>query len=174
MLCYATNYRLARYLDVRGFALKGIDRSSWLVLAGVGILTILGFGATLLAWSSRPTADASTASGVVTTYVRAIQAGDADRAWALLAPMAGQPAPVVVATQTQFRLQLRSSRQPTSPGVRILSVSQSAATATVQLEVRRPSGDLLTGASTEQVAVSLARQADGWRITSDPFPWQFQ
>ena len=49
-------------------------------------------------------------------------------------------------------------------------------TATVQLEVSRQSGDLWTGTSTDQVAVSLVRQADGWRImsTDDPFPWQFQ
>lgn len=145
-----------------------------LVLAGVAILTILGFGATLLTSLSQPAADASTPGGVVTTYVRAIQAGDADRAWALLAPNAGQPTPLLVANQEQFRLQLKSSGQSTSPQVRIISVSQSADTATVQLEVSRPSGDLEKSASTDQVAVSLTRQAEGWRITSDPFPWQFQ
>jgi hypothetical protein len=153
------------------------DRSSGLVLAGVGILAIVGIGATLLTRTGQPAADPSTPSGVVTTYVRAIQSGDADRAWALLAPGAGQTTPEGpghMFSQDSFRQQVQSSRQPTTPRVRILSVSQSADTASVQLEVSHASGNPLTGASTQQVALSLTRQAGGWRITADPMPWQFQ
>ena len=158
--------------------LETIDRSSWLALAGVGILTIAGIGATLLSSAGSPAADSSTPLGVVTNYVRAIQAGDAYKAWFLVTPnvnqsIPGEP-PRPVPTEEDFRQQVQSSRQPTSPRVRVLTVSQSADTATVQLEVSRASGNPLTGASTQQLAVMLARQADGWKITSDPFPWQFQ
>ena len=158
--------------------LESIDRPSRLVLVGVGVLTIAGIGATLLSYTRSPTADSSTPLGVVTRYVRAIQAGDATRAWDLLTPnvnqsIPGEP-PRPVPTKEDFRQQVQSSRQPTSPRVRVLTVSQSADTATVQLEVSRASGNPLTGASTQQVGIMLARQADGWKITSDPFPWQFQ
>ena len=157
--------------------LKTLDRSSWLVLVSVGILSIAGVAATLLTSLSRPPADLSTPLGVVTTYVRAIQAGDGDRAWALTAQNASQPTPGEppreILSRDDFRQQVQSSRQPTGPRVRILSVSQSADTATVQLEVSRASGNPLTGVSTQQVALPLTRQADGWRITSN-FPWQFQ
>jgi hypothetical protein len=58
--------------------------------------------------------------------------------------------------------------------VRILGVSQSGDTASVTLEVSHASGDPLTGATTQQVALSLVRVGIGWQIASDPFPWQFQ
>ena len=155
-----------------------VDRSAWLVLAGVAILTIAGIGATLLTRTSQAAADPSTPSGVVTTYVRAIQAGDADRAWGLTAQTAGQSIPGEhpreILTRDDFRQQVQSYRQPTGPRVRILSVSQSADTASVHLEVSHASGNPLTGVSTRQVDLILTRQSDGWRITADPFPWQFQ
>ena len=167
-----------RYAVVRVRPLENIDRSSWLALAAVGILTILGIGATLLT-SSGPAADSSTPLGVVTSYVRAVQAGDADRAWTVLAQtdmklVPGEPLPQPVLSQDDFRKQVQSSRQPTSPRVLILGVSQTVDTATVQLEVSHASGNPLTGATSQHIALSLTRQADGWRITSDPFPWQFQ
>jgi hypothetical protein len=158
--------------------LDRVDRPSRFALAAVGILTIVGIGALLLTGSSRPAGNTLTPAGAVTTYVLAIQAGDATRAWAVLAPTGNQPAagepPRPALTQDDFRNQLQASRQPTSPRVRILSVSQSGDTATVQLEISHASGDPLTGATTQQLSVSLARQSGIWRITSDAFPWQFQ
>jgi hypothetical protein len=155
-----------------------IDRSSWLVLASVGILTIAGPSATLLTSASSPAPDPSTPLGVVTSYVRAIQAGDADRAWALTAqttlqPTAGEPFRPFL-SRDDFRQQVQSSRQSTSPRVRILSASQAGDMANVQLEVSHASGDPLTGVSTQRVTISLNRQVEGWRITSDPFPGQVQ
>ena len=158
--------------------LENVDRSSWLVLAGVAILTIAGIGASLLTSSSSPASDASTPLGVVTTYVRAIQAGDADRAWALTAVSTTPPAqnepPRPFLSKDDFRAQVQSSRPSTSPRIRILSSSQGAAAATVQLEVSHASANPLTGTSTQQFTIDLTRQADGWRITSDPAPWQVQ
>jgi hypothetical protein len=158
--------------------LDRIDRLSGLALAGVGILAIAGIGAMLLTGSSGPPANASTPAGAVTTYVLAIQAGDASKAWALLSPSgtqppAGEPSHPVL-SEDDFRNQVQSSRQPTSPRVRILGVSQSTAAATVQLEISHASANPLTGATTQQVTLDLAPQADGWRIISDPQPWQFQ
>ena len=158
--------------------LGNIDRSSWLVLASAAVLAVVGMGTTFVVRNTWPAADSVTPTGVVATYVRAVQAGDAARAWLYLthdatqAPAGEPPRPVL--SQADFRNQVESSRQPTSPRVRILSVSQSGDTASVTVEVSRASGDPLTGATTQQFALSLVRVGSGWQIASDPFPWQFQ
>ena len=148
------------------------------MLASASILTVVGMGTTFVVRNTWPAADSVTPTGVVATYVRAVQAGDAARAWLYLthdatqAPAGEPPRPVL--SQADFRNQVESSRQPTSPRVRILSVSQSGDTASVTVEVSRASGDPLTGATTQQFALSLVRVGSGWQIASDPFPWQFQ
>ena len=167
-----------RYAVVRVRPPANIDRSSWPVLAGAAILAVVGIGTTFVVRNTWPAADTVTPTGVVATYVRAIQSGDAARAWLYLSHDAtqtppGEP-PRPVLSQGDFRNQVESSRQPTSPRVRILSVSQSGDTAIVTLEVSHASGDPLTGATTQQVALSLVRVGGGWQIASDPFPWQFQ
>ena len=155
-----------------------IDRSSWLVLAGAAILAVVGMVTTFVARNTWPAADTVTPSGVVATYVRAIQTGDAAHAWLYLSndatPATPGAPPRPALSQEDFRNQVQASRQPTNPRVRIASVNQSGDTATIQLEISHASGDPLTGATTQQVSVSLARQAGIWRITSDTFPWQFQ
>ena len=158
--------------------LGNLDRSSWLVLASAAVLAVVGMGTTFVVRNTWPAADTVTPTGVVATYVRAVQAGDAARAWLYLThdatqTPAGEP-PRPVLSQADFRNQVESSRQPTSPRVRILSVSQSGDTASVTVEVSRASGDPLTGATTQQFALSLVRVGSGWQIASDPFPWQFQ
>jgi hypothetical protein len=167
-----------RYAVVRVGPLETIDRPSWLVLVSVGILAIAGVAATLLTSLGRPSADLSTPLGVATSYVRAIQAGDADRAWALTAITTTQPDPNApprpFLAKDDFRQQVATSRQLTAPRVRVLSSSQGADAATVQLEVSHASANPLTGSRTEQFTLDLHRQSDGWRIISDPAPWQVQ
>ena len=163
---------------MRVVPLDRIDRASRLALAGVVILTIVSIGAMLLIGSSRPPANTSSPAGAVTTYVLAIQAGDANRAWAVLAQAANQSAaggaPRPILSQDDFRNQVEASHQPTSPRVRIVNAHQSSDTASIELEVSHPSVNPLTGTSTQQLTLDLARQAAGWRITSDSQPWQFQ
>ena len=148
------------------------------MLASAAVLAVVGMGTTFVVRNTWPAADTVTPTGVVATYVRAVQAGDAAQAWLYLthdatpAPAGELPRPVL--SQADFRNQVESSRQPTSPRVRILSVSQSGDTASVTVEVSRASGDPLTGATTQQFALSLVRVGSGWQIASDPFPWQFQ
>ena len=60
--------------------LETVDPWSRLVLGGVGILMIAGVAATILTSVSGPATDLSTPLGVVTSYVQAVEAGDADRA----------------------------------------------------------------------------------------------
>jgi len=159
-----------------------IDRSSGLVVAAVAILTLSGSLAVMLSRANAVAADASTPRGVVATYVRAIQAGDADRAWGLLnqnaigpAPAGAAPAePHYILSRDEFRQQVRENRGPAPPGVRIVQVSQSVDWASIQLDVTHASANPLTGGSTQQVSVILARQAGSWLINSDPSPWAFQ
>src|SRR5438270_354806 len=109
---------------------------------------------------------------------RTVEAGDADRAWALTGQTTVQPAisspPRPFLSRDDYRQQVQNSRQATRPRIRILSSSQSGATATVELEVSHSSGDPLTGATRDQVTLSLTRQTSSWRITSDPFPGQVE
>ena len=158
--------------------LETVDLSSRLVLGGVGILMIAGVAATILTSLSGPATDLSTPLGVVTSYVQAVEAGDADRAWALTGQTTVQPAisnpPRPFLSRDDYRQQVQNSRQATRPRIRILSSSQSGATATVELEVSHSSGDPLTGTTMEQVTLSLTRQTGSWRITSDPFPGQVE
>jgi len=159
-----------------------IDRSSGLVVAAVAILTLSGSLAVMLSRANAVAADASTPRGVVATYVRAIQAGDAERAWELLSQNATGPAPAgaapaephYVLSQDEFRQQVQSSRRPTTPGVRIVKMSESDDTATVQLSITHASANPLTGMSAQQATISLVRQAGSWLINSDPSPWAFQ
>ena len=73
-----------RYAVVRVRPPGNIDRSSWLVLAGAAILAVVGIGTTFVVRNTWPAADTVTPTGVVATYVRAIQSGDAARAWLYL------------------------------------------------------------------------------------------
>ena len=160
---------------MRGF--NRIDRSSGLALAAVAALTLAGIVAVVLARSSEVAADSATPRGIVATYVRAIQAGDADTAWSLLNQNGTAPAPAephYILSQDEFRQQVRGNRQPTPPTVRIVEVSQSSDWASVQLDVTHASANPLTGVSAQQLSVYLVRQAGSWQITSDPSAWAFQ
>ncbi len=161
-------------MRVSGF--NRIDRSSGLVLAAVAALTLAGIIAVLLAGSRAVAADSSTPRGIVATYVRAIQSGDADRAWSLLSQNETGPGGELrpFFSKEDFRQQLQSNRRPTPPAVRIVSVSESDDTATIQLDVAHASANPLTGVTAQPATFSLARQAGNWLITSDPSPWQFQ
>src|SRR5207248_9832145 len=77
----ATSGRRRVILGVRMRGFNRIDRSSGLALAAVAALTLAGIVAVVLARSSEVAADSATPRGIVATYVRAIQAGDADTAW---------------------------------------------------------------------------------------------
>ena len=145
------------------------------MLTGVGILALAGIGASLLTSMSFPPADTTTPLGVVRTYVRAVQAGDADRAYALtgattIQPFPGQP-PHPLLSREDFRAQVQAGRLGTGPRIRS---TQSASTATVDLEVTHASGDPLTGASSRSVTIFLTLEPQGWRITSDPLPGEVQ
>ena len=165
---------------MRGF--NRIDRSSGLALVAVAALTLAGIIAVVVARSNQVAADSATPRGIVATYVRAIQAGDADKAWSLLnqngttpPPANGQPAaPPYIMSQDEFRQQVRGNRQPTPPTVRIVEVSQSIDWASVQLDVTHASANPLTGVRPQQVSLYLVRQAGIWQITSDASPWALQ
>jgi len=156
--------------------LRGID-PTWLVVGGVTILALAALTSMLVIRSTQPSPDLSTPSGVVTAYVQAVQAGKADQAWSLLSQDAtqagpGQPGPLL--SKSDFQQQVQASRGSTASRVRILSATQSGNTATVQVEVTSTSADLLTGSSSQTVVVALKQESDGWRITSNLYPGQFQ
>jgi SnoaL-like protein len=157
--------------------LAQIDRFTWLVTAAVALLAVTALASLLINRPGRQSPDLSTPGGVVTAFVQAIQAQQADQAWDLLAPEAVQPGPGEPRrpiSKDEFRQEVQYSQRQTSSRIRITSVTQTADTATVQLEITDVSGDLLSGANSHAVTVSLRRQGASWRIISDPSPWQFQ
>lgn len=157
--------------------LAGVDRFTWLVVGAVALLIVIALGSLLVNRPNQRPRDLSTPGGVVTAYVLAIQAQQADQAWALLAPEAVQPSPGEPRrpfSQDEFRREVQDSHRQTGSRIRITGVTQAGDTASVQLEVTDISGGLLSGATSHSVTVSLRREGTSWRITSDPSPWQFQ
>jgi ketosteroid isomerase-like protein len=147
------------------------------VVAAVALLAVTALASLLINRPDQRSPDLATPGGVVTAYVQAIQAQQADKAWDLLAPEAVQPGPGEPKrpfTKEEFRREVQYSQRQTSSRIRITSVSQTGDAATVQLEITDISGDLLSGASSHTVTVGLRRQGTSWLITSDPSPWQFQ
>jgi hypothetical protein len=147
------------------------------VVTAVGLLAVSALASLLIDRPGKRSPDLTTPGGVVTAYVQALQAQQADQAWDLLAPEAVQPAPGEPKrpfSKEEFRQEVQYSKRQTSSRVRITSVSQAGGSATVQLEITDISGDLLSGATSHTVTVSLRRQGTSWLITSDPSPWQFQ
>jgi ketosteroid isomerase-like protein len=148
------------------------------VVAAVALLTVTALGSLLVNRPNQRSPDLTTPSGVVTAYVQAVQAQQADRAWDLLAhdsaaSASGEP-PRPPLTKEQFRQEVQYAHRETSSRVRILSVTQPGDTAEVQLEITDISSGLFSGASSHTVTMSLRREGTSWRITSDPSPWQFQ
>ncbi len=155
--------------------LAAIDRFTWLVVGAVAVLTVAALTSVLVNRASTPPANVTTPAGVVRAYVQAIQAGQADRAWDLLAAEAAQPNPnfpKLVLTKEDFRTQVEDVSRSTASRIRIMDVEQSEDTASVQVEVTSISTNLLEGALSHQVTVTLSRQDGSWKITSDGFPWE--
>ncbi len=143
-------------------------------IAVAALLTIIGISASLLG-SIGGSVDPSIPQGTVTGYIRAVQAGDVDRAWNFVtsaAPALGsQSTPPI--PKDLFAESVHSNRGQPEPRVRILQISQSADTATVQLEVARPNSDPLSGLSIQEIDLTLQREGTDWKIAGDPMPWAF-
>ncbi len=160
------------------FTRAPIDRFTWGVVAGVLVLAAAGLVSAVVVRSGQSAPDLTTPRGLVTAYITDVQRDDADAAWDLLAPEALErgpkgPGPSPALGKEEFRQQVLNSRSSRSR-VRILGVTRSADTATVLLEVTSVSGGLFDNAYSRKIAVSLKRQGESWRITSDPSPWQFR
>lgn len=146
------------------------------MVGGVALLILTAL-ASLLINRPNPTPDLTTPSGVVSAYIQAIHAGQADKAWALLAPEAVQPSPNQPRppySKNQFEQEVQYAHRQTSSQVRITSVTLAGETATVQVEVTNISGDLFGTTYSSTVSVELRRQGRSWLITSEPSPYQFQ
>jgi ketosteroid isomerase-like protein len=148
------------------------------VVAAVALLIVTALGSLLVNRPNQRPPDLTTPDGVLTAYVQAIQAQDADRAWDLLAhdvtpAPSDKPLPPTW-TKEQFRQEVQYARRDTSSRIRILSVHQAGDTAAVQLEITDISSGLFSGANSHTITVDLRRDGTSWRITSDAMPWQFQ
>ena len=144
-------------------------------MAAVALLTVTALGSLLINRANQRQPDLSTPDGVVTAYIQAIQAGDADTAWNLLAPERVQQPPLKTGnTKEQFQSQVQSNRRQSSSRIRISSVTTSGDTATVVVEITQTSGDLFSGAYSHFETVTLRREGASWLITSDAYPWLFQ
>jgi ketosteroid isomerase-like protein len=148
-------------------------------VAGVALLTVASLISLLVTRFQPPAGLLKTPEGVVTAFVQAIQAGNADQAWSYVSPSATvagpPPAPPTrpVIGKDDFRREVEATRGQQPARIRILDVSRNGDSATVRLEVTEVSGGLFSSPSSHTVSLTLSRQDGSWLITSDPSPWQF-
>jgi hypothetical protein len=150
-----------------------VDRFTWAIAVGVVLLVAAGIGAAALAQVRTTPPDPTTPGGATLAYVQAIDRGDGEAAWALLAPSAQAQT-----TREKFLVRVaplrdRGERERYS----IANERQEGPTARLDLVRTYASsgGPFFGGPSTSRSAVSLVRGDDGqWRITLPPDPFVLQ
>lgn len=144
-----------------------LDRSVVVLIGGVAALLALGVVVAVLT-ARRP--DVTFPSGspqeTVATYLRLLQEGRVDDAYALTAFPASDPYPM---TRERFHEQLDHwSATPHRVTLARTTVQGDRATVVVQIAGFRP-GLFGGGDSAQQVDVTLVRTSAGWRVTGPPY-----
>ena len=158
-----------------------MDRFTWGFAIGAIVLCVLALASTFVTRLAPPP-DPTTPAGIVSAYILAVRARDADQAWALLAPGANValPGPPGVSgstvTEDAFRQQVSSLQTGSNPArIRIVSSTETNGTARVMVEITRTSGGglPLLDSSPSQVSVfELSRPNGQWLISAAPYMYQ--
>ena len=154
-----------------------MDRLTAAVTIGVLALCALALGSVLVTRSNQTAPDLTTAEGVVTAYVRAIQNKEPSQAWALLAPDAawnGGPRGSFPGSdsEAQFRQQVLNDQGRDGVRLRVVAVRPSGSRTIVDVESSRITSDPLFRSNSSQSASFELEQRDGqWRITTAPGFW---
>lgn len=154
------------------------DRLTWVVVAAVAALTVTAIAVLILNRTDKTHPDLSTPEGVVTAFIRAVQAGNADEAWSYISPQAtmasGPPFKGPFTTKEQFRSEMRSGSSAPSSRIRIVNVRNTGTSAVVDVELTSAPGGLFGSAYSHTESISLDRSQGSWLITSFVYPGEFQ
>jgi hypothetical protein len=143
-----------------------MDRFTWGIVVGVLALVVAGIAAATLVRGREVPPDTSTPSGVVLAFEQALQDGDAERAWDLLA----STTQAAVGRNRFLQRASGSARGSGSNQVRLIVENERVTgdSAVVDLvRTYRSSGlfDFGGGDSPPRYVVRLVRENGAWRIT---------
>ena len=152
-----------------------MTRFTWAIVGGVVGLVALAMVLAFLSPTRDPTPDLSTPDGVTLAYALAVQRGDLDRAWDLLAESAKAQTTKdrYIARIEGFRSGYQRAR------LSVEDVRAESDTARVDLVRTYPSsGGLLGlgsgGSYSNRNTVRLVRESGQWRITTPPDPFALE
>ncbi len=146
-----------------------MDRFTWGIAAGVVVLVLVGVGTAVALRGQAAPPDLTTPSGVTLAYALALQRGDAERAWELLAGSAQAST-----TRERFLQRAGGARGP-DDRVRLATEDEQVAGDTARVDLVRtyPGGGLLSfgaPAPSTHSTVRLVREGSQWRISVPPDP----
>ena len=151
-----------------------MTRFTWGIVVGVLALVALSVGVAAVANSRQTPPDLSTPEGVVLAYALALQSGDIDRAWDLLAESARAQT-----TREAFISRasgLRGGYERARLAVENVQVEGDVARVELVRRYEGADGPLgvFGGAYTNRNTVRLARESSEWRIVTPPDPFVLQ
>ncbi|MBI4492557.1 MAG: hypothetical protein HY690_07165 [Chloroflexi bacterium] len=142
-----------------------MDRFTAGIVAGVLALVLLGLAVVVFGRGRSTSPDLSTPAGVALSFEDAVQRGDGEQAWELLAATARTST-----TRDQFIQRVRRVDQRTRLVVNDERVDDD--TARVELALLHPStGGLFGDTGYGRVVVYLAREDGAWRVTTPGEPY---
>lgn len=144
-----------------------MDRFTWGIVAGIAILVIGGLAGVALLQRQAAPPDLTRPEGVVRAFVEKVDAGQADRAWDLLATAARADV-----TREEFlrRATNLAQRPPSRVAIEGVTVDGEAARVTIS-RTFSGTGAFAPLAATERTTVRLVREQGAWRIEVPPDPW---
>jgi hypothetical protein len=148
-----------------------VTRSTWAIVGAVLGLVVLALALAVLMPSRQPAPDLNTPDGVALAYALAVQRGDLDQAWDLLAASVKSPL-------TRERFITRAEATRSSYERARLSIEDprvDGETARVDLVRNYPSSGGLfglgSGSYSNRSTVRLVRENGQWRIATPPDPY---
>src|SRR5579884_3418716 len=142
-----------------------MDRLTYAVIGGVLALVAVGLGAAAVVRGRAVPPDLNTPGGVVLAYVLAEQRGDAETAWALLAPAAQARAD----RELYLARAAHHGDDRTSYAIEAQRLDgTSASVVLVQTDAGSPELFGRGGSSSNRTTVRLTYDGSAWRITVPP------
>jgi len=147
----------------------GVDRLTWAVALTAVVLVVVGVTVAAVVGRGEPAINLSSPGGVTLAFELAIQNGEGDVAWLLLAPSAQAGT-----TRQEFLARAASINRGPNARFSVDNVRTSGDTAHLDLVRIIPTGGLVglgAGTFTVREPVTLERVDGEWRLTVPPEPY---
>ena len=146
-----------------------MTRFTWAIVAGVLVLVVGSLGLVVFLQSRQQPPDLSTPEGVTLAYAAALQSGDLDTAWGLLAESARAQT-----SRERFAARAGGARGGDRARLSVEDVHVDGDAARVALvRTYASSGGFLfeSSSGSSRATVRLVREPAGWRISTPPEPF---